>query len=240
MTAYEGSFATWDEFKLFTGRYARLPHPRHESFIFRGQREWTWSLNSTLDRWLAENGRPPESRVDESARLLSLFQRELRRLEHPAAKLDLQPLMTFARHHGLPTPLIDWTRSPYVAAYFALADDSANSSDAAFWVIDRDVFLTTDASDAELQDSEANDASPRESAQQGVFVKMTGKSSDLERVLHGGLWKFRLPRSCRREALLDLQSMGINATALFRDAAGAATGAMTARTIQWGTNVESV
>ncbi len=27
--------------------------------------------------------------------------------------------MTYLRHNGFPSPLIDWTRSPYVAAYFA-------------------------------------------------------------------------------------------------------------------------
>jgi hypothetical protein len=116
----------------------------------------------------------------------------------------------------------------------------SQSDEAAIFVIDREVFMTVDAKDAEPQEFDPVDMSAREAAQQSVFIKLTGRVSDLESLLQGGLWKLRLPRVCRREALLDLNAMGINATSLFRDPQSAATSVMQARTVQWESHVEPV
>ncbi|MDR3549069.1 MAG: FRG domain-containing protein [Candidatus Pacebacteria bacterium] len=50
-------------------------------------------------------------------------------------------LMSVAQHFGLPTRLLDWTRDPYVAAYFAaselvLKSEIANNSRLAVWALD--------------------------------------------------------------------------------------------------------
>jgi hypothetical protein len=52
---------------------------------------------------------------------------EWTRAEHFGQGLKCYEYLAHLRHNGFPSPLLDWTRSPYVAAYFAFSKPQSDS-----------------------------------------------------------------------------------------------------------------
>jgi len=89
-------------------------------YIFRGQADSSWGLQSSLERLLGSLWSVDQARNFEDYALKS-FKSKYRIYcgqEHkPESKLSWLSAM---QHYGAPTRLIDFTTSPYIALYFAL------------------------------------------------------------------------------------------------------------------------
>jgi len=90
------------------------------SHIFRGHANSTWELESTLERLIG--GVWDNAMVDKfEVFSLQKFQSKYHLYDHeniePESKLAWLSLM---QHYGVPTRLLDFTESPFVAIYFAI------------------------------------------------------------------------------------------------------------------------
>jgi hypothetical protein len=117
------------------------------TILYRGQADYDWHLRTTLERysgsmWTVERymelvlkcAPQIESSTNQSWGLLSinLLKDELKRnSDYPVYVTSLRFLI-YLRHHGFPSPLLDWTNYPYIAAFFAFAEQNNAQNAAVF------------------------------------------------------------------------------------------------------------
>jgi FRG domain len=125
-------FDSWTKFVQFASE------PFEGKWIFRGVLA-DWDLESSLERACDGWGVPESERPAVEKRLLREFKRAYPvRAEVPAPKdEDDLAWLALMQHHGAPTRLLDWTFSPYVAAFFALDHllGSPSAPMAAVWAL---------------------------------------------------------------------------------------------------------
>jgi hypothetical protein len=210
-------------------------------FIYRGQPSAAWPLEPSLDRALRLRGRSSSLYLRE--RHLNEFRLATRgrRGSNPSRLEEENEWWALGQHQGLATPLLDWTSSPYVAAYFAFEEQPSDKPGRrAVFAIDVSVF---EAKSAEITAAHSGPSRPfivefvrpmqdensRLVSQGGLFTRAPD-GTDIESWVRRQfpkdestivLMKVTIPSADRVEALRGLNRMNINRASLFPDLAGA-------------------
>lgn len=217
-------------------------------FLFRGQESSSWPLDTTLERagqreiLFADYYRlisvvrtqietvtrirwdiPDVSQVEKLAREYDEFSRALTFGKFPA-----YGYMAYLRHHGFPSPLLDWTRTPYVAAYFAFRRAASDSVTIYVYSDRTGNFKIWSSDETQIHTLGPYIATHRQHfLQQSIYtICLAYQSGEWRFAPHEGvfarenahqdvLWKFNIPSRERLKVLKLLDAHNLNAFSLF-------------------------
>jgi hypothetical protein len=128
---------TWSDYKA----YVSARDPQHT--IYRGQ-DAPHPLQTTFHRTSRKDlTRYVDKDVPTLHRALSSKTRHFFDLNQPQ---QMGAFLNLAQHHGFPTPLLDWSYSPYVAAYFAFSSvdqKKSLSGHVRIFCLDKETLVTS-------------------------------------------------------------------------------------------------
>lgn len=204
---------------------------------FRGQRDSSWGLNTTLDRF----SQTLDRRCGGTYKiLLDNFTKSLRGRSNVAKEIgrNEDEIWAIGQHNGLATPLLDWTTASYIALFFAFEEDTPSSTGKrTIWAIHKyiaeemEVFNKNKTVEEEFKFVDLiTDHNPRLLSQSGVFTKQPlafNFESWIEERWEGitdrpVMFKVHLPDVERVRILTNLRQMNVHHSSIYPDVIGAA------------------
>lgn len=209
-------------------------------FVFRGHGDSEWALETTLDRLLTRInplGIDLDSTYDF---LLKEFVHSIRARSGVQKDLELnhEELWCIGQHYGLATPLLDWSKSLYVALFFAFENAAPSTSGfRSVWALNLCPFVRNKINEFNsgkdkkhhfIVTDPISDENPRLIAQTGLFTRQPLKFSIVEWIKATlppdapYLIKINVLEPERHSILKHLRLMNIHHGTLFPDIEGAA------------------
>jgi hypothetical protein len=237
---------SWEQFEQevfnlqqFRDDKLKAKHLFVSEVIFRGQANAEWELKSTLERYSDKS----ISRIryyhylEKIKPAVETYTGQKWDLGNPKVLDDDFPVdwpgyafMIYARHHGFPSPLLDWTLSPYIALFFSMQTVCNSENAAVFAFIETPEGIKGGYVGAPKIDELGvyETSHERHFTQQAKYTICTRKErekwvySSHQSYFDTGtdrqdyIRKIVIPRSLREEILKRLYLMNINEYSLFR------------------------
>ncbi|MCR9205108.1 MAG: FRG domain-containing protein, partial [Halobacteriovoraceae bacterium] len=214
---------SWSEFKTRVSTHIEKKlGPR----LCRGQSNANWKLTTSFHRKKSDLKLSEYfSYIHHLSDVVGTF--ENRKIETENDGNTQGSFMAYLQHHGFPTPLLDWSLSPYIGAYFAFKgvnEDSPASDNVAIYIFNYDLWIKD-----WKQSYDYNDEAPhvsilqpkaqgnhRQLKQQGFIYTWTNVE-DIESHIQNCessskntyLEKYLLPVKERNFVMEELEAMGI-------------------------------
>jgi hypothetical protein len=136
------SINSWSHFVEVADRFDVGPIESF-AYAFRGQADATWPLTPRLLRHIRDTGLSEAEALSTERKALAEFRSQAHL--HVSTNIlssttDTLSWWTLMQHHGVPTRLLDWTGSIYIAAYFAVSSELP--VDGAVWVLHSNALHT--------------------------------------------------------------------------------------------------